>query len=220
MGLPQPQPTYTIDEYLAFERQSEERHEYLDGHIYAMAGESLEHSLICVNLIAELRNQLRGKPCSTLSPNMKVRSGPYNKEKPSNKGLFSYADVMVVCGEPVFHDEHRDVLLNPTVIIEVLSPTTEAFDRGEKFLRYRTHIESLTDYVLVSPSRPLIEHFLRQTGEQWLYSSASDVEASLYLASIECHLRLAEIYDRVIFPPESKRVEPEVAHADPSRAGR
>lgn len=166
MGLPPPQTSYTIDEYLALDRQSEERHEYLDGHIYAMAGESLEHSLICANLIAELRNQLRGKPYSTLSPNMKVRSGPYNKEKPSNKGMFSYADVMVVCGEPVFHDEHRDVLLNPTVIIEVLSPTTEAFDRGEKFLRYRTHIESLTDYVLVSQSRPLIEHFLRQTGGQ------------------------------------------------------
>jgi len=202
MGLPQPQPTYTVEEYLTLERQAEERHEYLDGQIYAMAGESLEHSVICINIAAELRNQLKGKPCSTLSPNMKIYSGPPIKEQRTTKGMFSYADVTVVCGEPLFHNEHRDVLLNPTVIIEVLSPTTEAFDRGEKFLRYRTHIETMTEYVLVSQSRPLIEHFLRQAGGQWLYSSAGEQEDSLYLASIECRLQLSEVYDRITFSPE------------------
>ncbi len=214
MGIPQPEVTYTGDEYLSFERQSEERHEYLDGHIlYAMGGESLEHSLICTNLITEFRNQLKGKPCSTLSPNMKVRSGPYQKTGSTNKGMFSYADVMVVCGQPAFHDEQRDVLLNPSVIIEVLSPTTEAFDRGEKFLRYRTHIDTLTDYVLVSQSHPLIEHFQRRTGGQWLYSSVSDLEASLPLASIDCQLRLAEVYERVTFPPVPEEIEGEVSAA-------
>jgi len=207
MGVPQPEVMHTVDEYLSYERQSEERHQYLDGHIYAMAGESLEHSLICTNLIAELRDQLKGKPCSTLSPNMKVRSGPYKKENSTNKGMFSYADVMVVCSQPVFHDEHRDVLLNPTLIIEVLSPTTEAFDRGDKFLRYRTHINSLSDYVLVSQSHPLVEHFQRQTGGQWLYSSVSGLEASLPLTSIDCYLRLSEVYDRVTFAPEPETVE-------------
>jgi Uma2 family endonuclease len=207
MGLAQPQPSYTIEEYLALERQSEERHEYLDGQIYAMAGESLEHSRICVNLAGELRAQLKGKPCEVLSPNMKVRSGPYIKQQKTNKGLFSYVDVTVVCGESQFHDEHRDVLLNPTVIIEVLSPTTESFDRGEKFLRYRTHIEALNDYVLVSQTKPLIEHFLRQSNGQWLFSSISGLENSLYLTSIDCHLRLAEVYDRVTFPVEESESE-------------
>jgi Uma2 family endonuclease len=208
MRFAQSQPAYTIDDYVALERQSEERHEYLDGQIYAMAGESLEHSIICFNLAATLGTQLRGKNCLGLSPNMRVRSGPYDKEK-SAKGMFSYADAMVVCGEPLFHDEQRDVLLNPTVIIEVLSPTTEAFDRGEKFLRYRTHIETLIDYVLVSQSRPLIEHFLRQPKEQWLYSSVNAIEDTLYLASIDCHLRLSEVYDRIAFPPEQPLVYPE-----------
>jgi Uma2 family endonuclease len=202
MGLAQPKPSYTIEEYLALERQSEERHEYLDGQIYAMAGESLEHSRICVNLASALHAQLRGKPCEVLSPNMKVRSGPYIKQQKTNKGLFSYADVTVICGEPLFHDQHRDVLLNPTVIIEVLSPTTESFDRGGKFLRYRTHIETLNDYVLVSQDKPLIEHYLRQPHGQWLLSSVSGLESSLYLASIDCHLHLAEVYDRVTFSDE------------------
>ncbi len=129
--------TYTIEEYLRLERASEERHEYIDGQIYAMAGESLAHSRICVTLAAEIRAQLKGKPCEALSSNMKVRSGPTIK-RDSVAGLFSYADLVVVCGRPRFHDEHQDVLINPTAIFEVLSPTTEAFDRGDKFLRYRT----------------------------------------------------------------------------------
>jgi Uma2 family endonuclease len=139
------QSIYTIEEYLRLERASEERHYYIDGHIYAMAGESLSHSRICINLAAEVRTQLKGKPCEALSPNMKVRSGPAIK-RDSKAGLFSYADLVVICGEPRFHDEHQDALLNPTAIFEVLSTTTEAFDRGDKFLRYRTWNETLTDY--------------------------------------------------------------------------
>ncbi|MGH8570349.1 MAG: Uma2 family endonuclease [Gammaproteobacteria bacterium] len=208
MGLAQPQLTDTAEAYLAGERQSEERHEYLDGKTYAMAGESLEHSTITANLIIRLGLQLLGKPCRTLSPNMKVRSGPSLEEQHTSKGMFSYPDVTVVCGEPRFHDPHRDVLLNPTLIIEVLSPTTEAFDRGEKFLRYRTSLETLTDYVLVSQAHPLIEHFERRPGGQWLYSSLDGLEGSLTFASIACSLRLAEVYDRITFPPEGSLLPP------------
>ena len=202
MSLPQPQPHYTIEEYLALERESEERHEYLDGQIYAMAGESIEHGDICVNIIRELSSQLRGRPCRVWTKDVKVRSGPTPKPDRTIKGLFAYPDVVVVCGERRYHDQRRDVLVNPTVIIEVLSPSTEAFDRGEKFRRYRTFLESLTDYVLVSQSMPLIDHYRRRSKSEWVLSPHDDLERSLYLASIDCTLRLTEVYDRVTFPVE------------------
>lgn len=192
VGLPQTLPVFTSDEYLALERASEIRHEYLDGFVYAMAGESPEHSTICFNLAGLLHGQLRDKPCRGFSPNMKVRTDP--------SGLFAYPDLAVVCGEPLFHDERRDVLVNPTVIFEVLSSSTEAYDRGEKFLRYRTQIAMLQDYVLVSQSRPLLEHFARQPDSTWPSSAVGDLSGSLYLASIDCHIPLSEVYDRIVFP--------------------
>jgi len=197
MGLAQTQTVYTIDEYLALEREAEERYQYVDGQIYAMAGESLEHSTICVNLMVILGSQLRGKPCRGLSPNMKIRSGPLQQDRRS--GMFSYADASVVCGEPRFHDPHRDVLLNPTAIFEVLSPSTEAFDRGDKFLRYRSHLDTLADFVLLSTDKPWVEHFQRQAGGLWLYASLEGLDAVLDLPAIACRLPLAEIYERVEF---------------------
>lgn len=193
MSLPQTLPIFTPEDYLDLERSTETRHEYLHGHVYAMAGESLDHSRICVNVAGELRTLLKGRPYEALSPNMKVAT--------SDAGLFAYPDVMVVCGEPVFHDKRKDVLLNPAVIFEVLSPSTEAYDRGEKFLRYRTQIETLQDYVLVSQATPLVEHFSRQPDGSWRYSSTSGLSNSIYLASIECRLPLAEIYSRIAFSP-------------------
>jgi len=190
MGLPQSQISYTVEEYLSFERQAEKRHEYLGGQIYAMAGESLEHSTINANLTMRLGIQLVGTPCRVLSPNMKVRT--------YTSGLYAYPDAAVVCGEPLFHDEHRDILINPTVIIKVLSPSTEAYDRGEKFLRYR-QLETLADYVLVAQSQPLMEHFERQPDQRWLYSAVNDLSGSMFIASISCELRLAEVYDRIVF---------------------
>lgn len=183
---------FTPAEYVAFERTTDARHEYLDGHVYAMAGESIEHSRICVNVAAELRAQLRGGPCEALSPNMKVVTSP--------AGLFSYPDVVVVCGEPQFYDGRRDILTNPTVVFEVLSPSTEAYDRGDKFLRYRTQVASLQEYVLVSQHRPLVEHYVRQPDGTWSYSSAAGLSESLDLPSIGCRLALSEVYDRVTFP--------------------
>lgn len=198
-----PQPRYTVDEYLALERRSEERHEYLDGLIYAMAGESPEHGAICTNIVGQLYQQLRGKPCQIFSKDMKVVSGPDPKALHSLKGLFSYPDLVVVCGELKFHDKYRDVLLNPTVIIEVLSPTTEAFDRGQKFWRYRTYLSSLEDYLLVSQSIPMIDHYVRRSDGEWGLSTAGDLGDSLSLGSIDCNLRLADVYDRVSFPQET-----------------
>lgn len=198
MGLPQ--PVYNFDEYLAQERSCEIRHEYLDGQVYAMAGETLEHSTICANIAGELHGQLKGRPCRVLSPNMKVLSGKYSPGQ--TKGLFSYPDVSVVCGEPRFQDEKRDVLLNPTLIIEVLSPGTELFDRDEKFRRYRTHLESLQDYVLVSSISPMIELYQRQPHGFWLYSTVGGVDATMVLPSIACELPLAGVYDRIEFPGE------------------
>src|ERR1700738_4659533 len=138
MGMPKTKPLFTVDEYLAIERFTEERHEFLDGEIHDMAGESLEHGDICTNFTVTLGNQLKGSPCRALSKDMKVRSGPTPKWPKSTKGLYSYPDIVIVCDEPIFHDKHEDVLLNPTVLIEVLSPTTEHFDRGEKMERYQT----------------------------------------------------------------------------------
>jgi Uma2 family endonuclease len=214
MGLPQLKTSslYTVEEYLEFERAAEERHEFIDGQIYQMAGESLNHSTINANLIGQLHAQLRGKPCRALSPNMKLRSGPFFKEQKTNKGFFSYADVTVVCGQPQFHDRHQDVLLNPTVVIEVLSTSTENFDRGEKFLRYRTHLESLLHYVLVWQEFPLVEMYTRQPGGGWLLTEARGLEGALDLPAIDCRLALAEVYDRVAFPEPEPEPEGEGGH--------
>ena len=197
MSLPQPQLLATPEEYLALERAAFERHEWLDGLIYAMAGESPEHSLISVNATITLGTQLKGKPCAVYSPNMKVYS-----RLPSDvglKGLFSYPDCTVVCGQPRFHDEHRDILINPQVVIEVLSPTTERYDRGKKFLRYQQN-SSMTDYVMIAQAYASIEHYARQANGSWLYSVTTELTGSVELRSIECRLPLPEVYDRIEFP--------------------
>jgi len=184
----------TTEEYLALERQSEIRHEFLDGFVYAMAGESPTHSTICFNLAVSVGSQLRDKPCRGFSPNMKVRAG--------EKGLYAYPDLMIVCGEPVSLDERGDVLINPTVIFEVLSPSTEAYDRGEKFERYRTHIETLRDYLLVSQDQPRVEHHHRETDGTWTRAEVTGLAETLSLASIDCSIGLADVYSRITFVEE------------------
>ena len=205
MSLPQTQIRYTEDQYLSMERESEERHEYLDGQIYAMAGESPEHGAICTNLTVDIGLQLRGTPCQAFSKDMKVRSGPLPRRRYSQKGLYSYPDLVIVYGEVQFLDKNRDVLINPKVIIEVSSPTTEAFDHSEKFRRYRTFNPSLTDYLIVAQNRPSVEHFSRQENGLWVIA-ASVVELSerVHIASVNCALPLVEIYDRIEFPEEEE----------------
>ena len=192
MGLAQLKINSSPEDYLDFERDSDVRHEYLNGYIYAMAGESTAHSQISVNLIAELRNQLKKTPCQVFSPNMKVQSAA--------KSLFAYPDVTIVCGEPIFHDTKKDVLMNPKVIIEVLSPSTEKYDRVEKFMRYRTELPSLTDYILVSQELPLIEHFTHEENGKWTHYFGESLAGNIIISTIGCQLSLAEIYDRVEFP--------------------
>src|SRR5262245_45889845 len=210
MSLPQEQIRYTEDQYLSIEREADERHEYLDGQIYAMAGESPEHGAICTNLTAEIALQLRGTSCQAFAKDMRVRSGPLPRRRYSQKGLYSYPDLVVVCGEMQFLDENRDVIINPKVIIEVASPSTEAFDYGEKFLRYRTFNPSLTDYLVVAQDRPSIEHFaLREDGLWMIADSVVELSGSVHIASINCNLQLAEVYDRVEFPEEEEELDEE-----------
>ena len=170
---------YSSEEYLALERNADFKSEYLKGHIYDMAGSSPEHSAITVNVTVALGSQLLERPCQAFSNDMKVRTSP--------TGLFAYPDLSVVCGEPVFHDEKRDVLINPTVLIEVLSPSTEAFDRGKKFAQYQ-HLTSLTDYLLIAQDEARIDHYTRQSDDQWLLSIAQGSGAEVYIASLDCTL--------------------------------
>jgi Uma2 family endonuclease len=203
MGLAQLQPIYTVEEYLTFEREAEERHEFLDGAIYAMAGESDEHGDISVNLTMIIATQLKGKDCRARLKDTKVRSGPIPNLRNATKGLYSYPDVVVICGERQFHDSHRDVVLNPTVILEILSPATEAFDRGEKFDRYQFWNPSLSDYLLVSQAQPKIEHYIRQSEGSWNYFVHRGLASQVEIKSIQCTLRLDEVYDRIVFSPEN-----------------
>ena len=184
----QHKPYLTPEDYLAVERQAEERSEYLDGEMFAMTGGSLRHNLIVGNLVGELRQQLKKGPCQVYPSDLRVHV-------PAT-GLYTYPDIIVVCGEPKLEDQNFDTLLNPRLIVEVLSPTTEAYDRGKKFEHYRT-IDSLAEYVLVAQDEPRVEQFLRQDGHRWLLTSTSGLDGAVSLSSIEAELALAEIYDKV-----------------------
>lgn len=196
--------TCTVEEYLALERQTDERHEYLDGQLVAMAGESPEHGTISANLVAELVMQLKGKPCQVWAKNCKVRSGPVPSAGRTTKGLYSYPDLVVVCGAPEFHDEHRDVLVNPKVIIEVLSASTEAFDANEKLRRYQLWNPALSDYVLVAQLEPVAYHYLRQTDGGWSYYIYEGLSQRFEIKAIGCGLSLQDVYDRISFPDENE----------------
>ncbi|CAN5164720.1 MAG: Uma2 family endonuclease [Pyrinomonadaceae bacterium] len=206
MSLPSSHVSYSVEEYLTLERESAERHEYLDGYIFTMAGESPEHGAICMNLSRIISTHLLGKRCQAFSKDMKVRSGLAPQPGHRTKGLYSYPDLLVVCGELRFHDKYRDVLLNPSVIIEVLSPATEAFDRGAKWTRYQTWLPELSDYLLVSQATPQLDHFHRRATGEWLYSLVNNLEGHLHLTSIDCDLRLPDVYDRIMFPDETLEI--------------
>ena len=180
----------TPEQYLVLERQADHKSEYINGRIFAMAGASRAHNLIAGNIFGELRAQLRGRPCEAYISDMRV--------KVSQTGLYSYPDVAVACGELQFEDVHGDTLLNPLVIVEVLSESTEAYDRGGKFAHFR-RLPSLTDYLLVAQDKMCVEQYVRQ-GEQWLLTELSDAKGAVQLESIGCKLSLEEIYARVELP--------------------
>jgi len=187
------QPFYTPEQYLEIERKAEYKSEYYAGQMFAMAGASREHNLITGNIVGELRSLLRGEPCETYPSDMKVLV--------SASGLYTYPDVSVACGEPQFLDRQGDVLLNPLVIVEVLSDSTEAYDRGAKFALYQ-RVESLQEYVLVSQDKARVERYVRQPGGRWLYSRADGLEVEVPLEALGCCLLLSEVYDRIMFAPE------------------
>lgn len=194
MGLALRQKTlFSPEEYLKFERAAEVRHEYLDGEIYEMAGESLAHSQICINIAGEMRQRLKGAKCQALSPNMKVRA--------ETKGLFAYPDLSILCGDPEFHDDKKDVLLNPKVIVEVLSPSTQRYDQTKKFYRYRKEIPSLTDYILIYQDIAFIEHHEKMPDERWAFNVVEGLDGIFTIPSIGCEIEMSEIYDRVDLQP-------------------
>lgn len=183
----------TPQEYLALERRAEYRSEYFRGEMFAMTGGSRRHSLVGSNLLFRLREQLRSRPCEVHHADLRV--------KVSASGLYTYPDIVVFCGEPQLEDEAQDTLLNPVAVIEVLSPSTEDYDRGVKFRHYR-HIPSLMEYVLISQAECHVERFSRQPDETWVLWETSDLQATLALPAVACELRLAEIYEKVEFDIE------------------
>ena len=186
-----PQPTsMTETEYLVFERTSDEKHEYLNGEIYAMSGASRAHNLISSYTTAALINSLGDSPCQVYPADMRV--------KVEASRLYTYPDISIVCGEPQLVDDEFDTLLNPQVIIEVLSPSTEKYDRGEKFQHYR-QLPSLREYLLISQDHPRIEHYLLIEDNKWQLIDAIGLDASLELPSIGCTLALSDVYKKVTF---------------------
>jgi Uma2 family endonuclease len=179
----------TVEEYLTLERQSETRHEYMNGEMFAMTGASRRHNRIALNVATVLDRQLADRGCEVFVSDMRV-------EIPAAH-LFTYPDVVVACGEPAYGDGETDTLLNPTLIVEVLSSSTERYDRGAKFESYRT-LPSLAEYVLIAQDRVHVEHFVRQGGGAWLLTETDRIEDGLELPSIGCRLELGEIYKRAL----------------------
>jgi Uma2 family endonuclease len=185
-----PQTRIPPEQYLEMERASESRSEYYNGYVYAMSGASLPHFIVTSNLSRALGNQLEKGPCLVGSTDLKIRVSP--------KGLYAYPDVIVICGEPKLADRRNDILLNPTVIIEVLSPSTEAYDRGFKFHQYQL-LESLQEYGLVSQREARVEIFRRQPNGEWLLAESLGLDAVCHFKSIACEIALAAIYLKVNF---------------------
>ncbi len=178
------------EEYLEFERNSEMKHEYFDGEIFAMTGASLNHNQINFNISGELRNQLKESTCRAFANDMRV--------KVQENGKYTYPDIVAVCGGIDLEDDKFDTLLNPIAIFEILSDSTEAYDRGTKFRHYRL-IPSFQEYILVSQHSCLVEKYVRGDGGKWIYSSYEGMDQAVQIECINCKLMLSEIYDGVKF---------------------
>jgi Uma2 family endonuclease len=187
----QPKTFLTPEEYLAVERKAEYRSEYFNGEMFAMTGASRKHNLIALNVAGECRQQLKGQPCEAYVNNMRVRI-------PAT-GLYTYPDIVVVCGEPEFEDDFVDTLINPTLLVEVLSESTESYDRGKKSGCYRT-IQSLAEYLLVAQDEYKVEQYVKQPDGRWLLTDIRSLEGVIELASVPCVLALKEVYDKVTLP--------------------
>lgn len=186
----QPKTHITPDAYLALEREAEYKNEYFDGEIFAMVGASKNHNLIAGNVFSALKQHLRDKPCEIYISDMRVKIPAAN--------LYTYPDVAVVCGESQFEDDAVDTLLNPMLVVEVLSKSTAAYDRTTKFSYYRT-LASMAEYLLIAQNDYHVEQYTRQPDGRWMLSDFRTLEDVLQLDSVQCSLALGEIYDRVSF---------------------
>jgi Uma2 family endonuclease len=188
MTLPNTPRSFSVDEYLMLERASREKSEYLDGAIYAMTGASRDHNHIVLNIAATLRGALRGSPCETFSNDLRV--------KVADSGLYTYPDVLVACPPISWDREHMDMLENPSVLVEVLSPSTELYDRNEKWARYQ-QLPSLQHYLLVAQNRVQIDHYSRDP-RGWRIETLSKLDDVVQLQAIGAELSLSDVYERVI----------------------
>jgi Uma2 family endonuclease len=184
----QTKPLLTPEEYLALERHAEYKSEYVAGEVFALAGASERHNLIVGNVFAGLHTQFKQRPCKVYASDMRV--------KVQATGLYTYPDVVAVCHAVQFEDDWQDTLLNPTLIVEVLSESTEGYDRGKKFAHYRK-LESLQEYVLIAQDTDHIEHYIRQPNQQWLLTESDRLLETIFLPSIDCQLVMADVYDKV-----------------------
>lgn len=180
---------HTVEEYLAFEREAFEKHEYIDGEIVAMAGASREHNLIGLNVATEIRFQIKGENCEVFANDMRVRLKP---------NRYGYPDVVVVCGKPKFADSEFDVLLNPTILVEVLSHSTRFKDKTEKLEDFRK-LDSLKECLLIEQEKMFIEHYIKQTPNQWLLRIYENADEMINLESIGCEISLSDVYLQVSF---------------------
>ncbi|MGH9942960.1 MAG: Uma2 family endonuclease [Pyrinomonadaceae bacterium] len=185
----------TPEEYLAIERRAEAKSEYFAGEVFAMVGASKRHNLIAANIIRALGNQLVDRPCNVYPSDMRV--------KVSATGKYTYPDVVVACEEELFDDEEKDTLLNPVVILEILSASTEAYDRGKKFEQYQ-YVESLTEYLLITQDPYRVERYVRQSEREWRYSEYHSADDVVHLSAIGCQLALRDVYAKVAPPPSPR----------------
>lgn len=188
-----PKPIYNADQYLALEEGAEYRSQFYFGEIFAMAGASRRHNIVATNVTSSIHSQLKGRRCEVYQNDMRVKVHP---------DFYTYPDIVVVCGEPEIERKYGENLLNPTVLVEVLSPSTEKFDRGDKFRFYRI-MQSLREYVIVSQDRVNVEHYFRQEDNSWLFTAINDVDAVLELPSVSCILKLGDIYEKVDLSEET-----------------
>jgi Uma2 family endonuclease len=186
----------TEAEYLEIERRAEFRSEFLDGEMFAMAGGTKAHSLISSNLIFALRTQLKGGPCRVYTSDMRV--------KVRASGLYTYPAVSLVCSQDEMEDEHDDILLNPTVIMEILSDSSEAYDRGKKFEMY-WQLPSLREYLLVNQPKPLVEQHIRQESGEWLLRAVAGLESKVTLPSVGITINMADVYTDIRFSQDHRR---------------
>lgn len=189
-----PKDRYRFDEYLSTEREQPTRNEFVAGEVYAMTGAKENHNLIVTNLIVSIGSQFKQRPCRVFANDMKVRIDLAD--------ACTYPDIAALCGERLFHDDRKDVITNPTLIIEVLSDSTEAYDRGDKFALYR-RLPSLREYLLVSQQHIAAELYTRQTDDRWLLSEYNQPGEDITLESVDCRVAMAELYDKVAFDAAS-----------------